>query len=80
VKSGPRTRTVRIEKNITIEELVGEYPVAVKFLIRRKIPCLVCGEPVWGTLQEVAAQAGCTGRETDELVDELNAEILREER
>ncbi len=36
-----------------IEDVVREYPSASAFLRQWGIICIQCGEPVWGTLQEV---------------------------
>ena len=42
-----------IDPEITVEELVEEYPAAVGFLAERGIVCLRCGEPLWGTLADI---------------------------
>ena len=47
-----------IGPDITIEELVRERPEAVAVLRRFGIVCIQCGEPVWGTLREAAAEKG----------------------
>ena len=47
-----------IEPDVTIEELVRRRPGAVAALRRFGIVCVQCGEPVWGTLREVAAEKG----------------------
>ncbi len=58
----------RVGADITIEELVDRFPGANGYLIERGLPCLVCGEPFWGTLRELARRHG---------VDDLN-ELLRD--
>ncbi len=47
-----------VNPEITIEELVRERPEAVAILRRFGIVCIQCGEPVWGTLREAAAERG----------------------
>jgi len=47
-----------IEPDITIEELVRRIPEAAVILRRFGIVCVQCGEPVWGTLREVASEKG----------------------
>lgn len=47
-----------IKDDITIEELIERLPQASAILRRFGIVCLQCGEPVWGTLGEVAAEKG----------------------
>jgi methionine synthase II (cobalamin-independent) len=65
-----------IDRHITIEELVGRYPGSVKFLINRGLPCLVCGEPTWGTLEELAKDKGWTDTAIDELVEAMNESLV----
>ncbi len=62
-----------IDKNILIEDLVREVPASVRYLMEKGIRCLVCGEPTWGTLEEVAKQKGFTDEEIAEFVKDLNA-------
>ena len=49
---------IEIDPKITVEDLVEKYPAAVKFLSRRGIVCIVCGEPAWGTLEDIARSKG----------------------
>jgi hypothetical protein len=37
---------------MTIEEIVEKYPQAIAPLRDLGVSCIVCGEPIWGTLQE----------------------------
>ena len=37
-----------------IEEIVEKYPYLVSELKKHNITCIACGEPVWGTLQQLA--------------------------
>ena len=60
---------IEINSDITIEELVEKYPVTVRFLSRRGITCLVCGEPSWGTLAEQARKSGID--DIDALIQEI---------
>ena len=63
-----------IKKDISIEELVGNYPGAVRFLIDNNLPCVVCGEPFWGTLEELARQENWDDEKIDALVEKFNRE------
>ena len=42
-----------IDGNIYIEDLVNDYPEVVSPLAELGIVCIACGEPVWGTLNEL---------------------------
>lgn len=66
-----------ITKDIQIEDLVDQVPESVLFLRKKGIVCVVCGEPVWGTLYEMAKQKGFTDDNIDQLVDELNQLIAK---
>ena len=57
---------------MSIEELVNSFPGAVRFFIERRLPCLVCGEAVWGTIEEIALEQGFTNEQIDQLVHEMN--------
>lgn len=48
----------KITKDILIEELVNNYPFSVKYLMKNGIRCIMCGEPIWGTLEEAAKEKG----------------------
>ncbi|MFO8054248.1 MAG: hypothetical protein R6U19_03690 [Bacteroidales bacterium] len=67
-----------IKRDITIEELTDNYPFAVKFLREKGIVCIVCGEPVWGTLEEVARAKAYDEQGIDDLVEELNRQMNEE--
>ncbi len=46
----------KITKDILIEDLVNNYPFSVKYLMENGIRCIMCGEPIWGTLEEAAKE------------------------
>lgn len=61
-----------ITKNITIEDLVNDYPFSVNYLSEKGIRCIKCGEPIWGTLEEACREKGFEEKQIDIFVDELN--------
>jgi hypothetical protein len=67
-----------ITRHISIEDLVAHYPGSVKFLINKGLPCLVCGEPTWGTLEQLARDKGWNDVAIDELVEEMNEQLTTE--
>jgi hypothetical protein len=69
---------MRIARETTIEALLAEVPGVVRFLIERGLPCLVCGEPTWGTLEELARRNGRSDAEIDRMIAAM--EELREQR
>ncbi|MDX9770971.1 MAG: hypothetical protein RBT19_11455 [Tenuifilaceae bacterium] len=61
-----------ITKDILVEDLVEELPDSVLFLRERGLVCILCGEPVWGTLNELAKSKNFTDDQIDEIVVQLN--------
>lgn len=61
-----------ITKEITIEELVEIKHEAVTYLMDKGIRCLVCGEPIWGTLESAAKEKGYNDSDIDKFVEDLN--------
>ncbi len=61
-----------ITKEMTIEELVGILPESVSYLMDKGIRVLICGEPIWGTLEEVVMAKGYSVSELDSMINDLN--------
>jgi hypothetical protein len=66
-----------IERSISVEDLLERHPDANRILIHSGVPCLVCGEPFWGTLEEVIRGSGKTEDEIDAVISELRKELDR---
>lgn len=58
-----------------VDEMVERWPETVSFLLRRGLPCVVCGEPFWGSLRELCKQKGWSEERIAELVREFNGEM-----
>lgn len=65
-----------ITKQIEIEELVKILPEAVAYLSEKGIRCLICGEPIWGTLESAALEKGFDQNAIDKFVEDLNQKIM----
>ena len=63
---------MEITENSNVEELVDKFPGIVGYLGDLGLRCIVCGEPVWGTLGELARDKGFTQEQTDAVIKELN--------
>lgn len=63
----------KISRSTFIEEIAEKYPSLIKPLRERGIVCIRCGEPIWGTLEQVAVERGI--EDIDQLVDDLNRMI-----
>jgi len=63
---------MQITKDTLIEDLVEDVPGAVRYLMNEGIRCIVCGEPVWGTLEEAAEEKGFKADTIERFVKDLN--------
>ncbi len=61
-----------ITKDILIETLVENYPFSVRYLMEKGIRCIMCGEPIWGTLEEAAIEKGFDQETIGGFVADLN--------
>ncbi len=55
-----------------VEDVVARYPASVKVFMNHRFPCVVCGEPVWGTIAENAGRNNLSDSELQDLLDDLN--------
>ncbi len=55
-----------------IEDILRAYPDSQDFLSKHGIVCVMCGEPVWGSLEEQMEEKGFDDEKKQELVAELN--------
>jgi len=67
-----------ITKDICIEDLINNYLFSVKYLSQKRIRCIACGEPVWGTLEEAVIEKGFTETDLEVFVKELRELALTE--
>ena len=56
----------------SVEELVDTFPGTIRWLSRRNVVCIVCGEAYWGSLRELSESKGIKGEEFDKLLHDLN--------
>ncbi len=62
---------MEITKNSTIEDLVENVSGAVKYLMTAGIRCVICGEPIWGTLEEAAKEKKFNDSDIEKFVADL---------
>jgi methionine synthase II (cobalamin-independent) len=60
-----------INKDILIEDLVNYYPFSVRYLMEKGIRCIMCGEPIWGTLEEAAQEKNFSEADITGFVNEM---------
>jgi len=60
-----------ITKDILIEELVNNYVFSVRYLMKKGIRCIMCGEPIWGTLEEAAKEKDFSEADIEGFVKEM---------
>ncbi len=64
---------MEITKDISIEELIETIPASVEYLMKEGIRCIVCGEPIWGSLEEAAEEKGFKPEDIERFVNDLQA-------
>ncbi len=69
---------MNITKDITIRDLVANFPASVSYLTKYKINCIAGGEARWGTLEFNALKKNYNHDEIEKIVSELN--VLYKER
>lgn len=62
---------MNITKESTIEDLIDEVPASVKYLMEEGIRCIVCGEPIWGSLEEAAEEKNFIAEDIARFVRDL---------
>ena len=62
---------MKITKDISIEELIESVPASVEYLMKEGIRCIVCGEPIWGSLEEAAEEKGFKPEDIERFVLDL---------
>ncbi len=67
---------MEITLNLTVDELVAEYPEAAGFLADHHVVCIVCGEPYWGTLGDLMTNKGI--QDPEALVGALREHLSQE--
>ncbi len=63
---------MRVTPDMAVEDLVVRFPKAAGWLSKKGLKVVVCGEPYWGTLRELAAEDGVQEEDLQRLVRELN--------
>ena len=61
-------RAADVSADTAVEDLLAAWPGIVKFLINEGLPCIVCGEPFWGSLGDLARGKHFSEAQIDELV------------
>jgi len=61
-----------ITQDTHLDTILADYPSLSKTFIEFGLPCLVCGEPFWGTVRELCDQNGVNAVE---IVKQLNKKV-----
>jgi len=64
-----------ITGNMLIEEIVEKYPETIGPMQEMGVQCILCGEPVWGTLEEKVRDKGLS--KLNEILTRLNQVIAK---
>ncbi len=61
-----------INKETNIEDLVSKLPESVNYFMEKGIRLLICGEPIWGTIEEGVLNKGYSHNQLLEIINDLN--------
>ncbi|MBN2600946.1 MAG: DUF1858 domain-containing protein [Candidatus Marinimicrobia bacterium] len=64
-----------ISRTSDIEDIVNDYPELIRPLKDYGIACIACGEPVWGTLEDLAKSKNID--DIDKIIAEMNMIIKK---
>lgn len=67
----PRTKN-KINKNMTLGEIVTKYPKSTDILMKYGLHCIGCSVAMWETLEQGAMAHGIDGKKLDNILKELN--------
>jgi iron-sulfur cluster assembly accessory protein len=68
-----------ITRNMTIGDLVAQYPSVVEVLLDEGVHCVGCGASYFETIEQGLAGHGKTDEEIDDVVKRLNEAVPKEE-
>lgn len=66
-----------VDEHSSIEDLLERIPGAQRYLSEKGIRCVICGEPVWGSLGDAVREKGFDEKALQEFILALNA-LVRE--
>ncbi|UCG29161.1 MAG: DUF1858 domain-containing protein [candidate division WOR-3 bacterium] len=61
----------KITADTHIDQILSRYPTLSRVFIEYGLPCLVCGEPFWGTVEQLGKQYDMN---VCKLIEKLNEE------
>ena len=67
-----RKESMVVTAETLVEDLVDQYPKVAGWLSKRGLRCVVCGEPFWGSMGELAREDGLDEARLEELLEDLN--------
>ncbi len=67
---------MQITEKTSVEDLLAVYPHLAKVFVEFGLPCYVCGEAFWGTIEELAQRYNV---DTDRLIKVLKEKTQESE-
>jgi len=69
-----------IKPDTPVETLLNEFPESNGWLLKKKLHCTECGEPVWGTISELIRSSGMDAVAVLEELNEYLASVGYEDK
>ncbi|UCF69672.1 MAG: hypothetical protein JSW49_05540 [candidate division WOR-3 bacterium] len=65
----------KVTAEMPVDTILEKEPRLARLFIDAGLPCIVCGEPFWGTVRELCDQRGVNCTELVELLNKETDEI-----
>lgn len=62
-----------VDEQTSIEDLLERIPGSQRYLSEQGIRCVICGEPIWGSLGDAVREKGFDDKSLQEFIRALNA-------
>ncbi|OGF64836.1 MAG: hypothetical protein A2Y62_17410 [Candidatus Fischerbacteria bacterium RBG_13_37_8] len=66
---------IMFTKEDKIEDVLAKFPDSVKIFIGFRLPCLTCGEPYWGSIEELARRYKVDADKIVKVLNEKHKEV-----
>jgi len=65
----------KIDKNMTLGEVVQKFPGSAKVIMKYGLHCIGCHVATWETIEQGAVAHGLDSKDVNKMINEINAAI-----
>ena len=70
----------KVDKNMTLGEVVQKYPKSAEIMMKYGLHCIGCHVAAWETIEQGAQVHGMDRKEVDKMVEEINSAISKDKK